>query len=1001
MTKPHLGMAGKTSSAVTESRYIVGIDLGTTHTVVAFVDTVPDGANDSDTIAAGQAQIFAVDQLVAPGEVAAKPLLPSFRYHPIAGEIAHESMQLPWAHAHCEGDHSDTIIGHWAQQLGAAVAGRLVASAKSWLSHGSVDRQAAILPWGAQAEVNKISPVLASASYLHHLRKAWNYHHPEHPLEQQQLVITVPASFDESARALTVYAAELAGLQHFVLLEEPQAVVYDWFARHRDDASVLLDGVELMLVCDVGGGTTDLSLIAVECSQGELKLNRIGVGDHLMLGGDNIDLALAHQAEKAFSQQQAPAGRTNREGKQNTENKQTSAAKPLNSAHLAQLIQQCRQAKETLLAEQGPESATVTLVGGGSKLIGGARSCILTRSMVHQLVLDGFFPLTPLDERPDKRKSAIVEFGLPYVSDPAISKHLAEFLSRHQQVTQQAKEKSVPSKEMPTAEANEIVNRPSLPDAVLFNGGAFNSPLITERVEFLLNHWWSASSAAPAPVVNVLDNPRADLAVACGAAAYGVARRFQQLRIGGGSASSYFLLLNNDSEQRNGVCVLPKGSEENQEIVLADRRFELKLGEPVKFHLATTNAIDRFNAGEVHPLSDDFLVLPPLLAVLDKTEYESRVQVNLIASLTEVGTIELYCREALAGNETGVNSHTPDRALRRWKLEFEVRKGTPTVQSTTADLPAGFASAIDRIDEVFGSKRKAFNPQAVKILRNDLVKVLGKREEWDSHLLRELFNALIERKKGRNRSEHHERVWFNLAGFCLRPGYGDPLDGWRIEQVWPLYQQGLQFVQGNQNWSEWWVFWRRLAGGLDAQQQKKIYKDIAKYINPTVLRNRKLLAELKQKSYEDMLRMIASLEHLPVAQKIEVGGWLVKRLEKKSESHTAWWALGRLASRFPFYGSVHNLIPPDKVAAWLPRLLKEDWKKNQSAAFAAVMMCRKTGDRERDLDGAVMTDVIAQLQSAKAPASWAAMLTEVKELNEADTKRVFGEALPLGLTLID
>ena len=289
-------------------------------------------------------------------------------------------------------------------------------SAKSWLSHPQVDRSANILPWAAVEGVDKVSPVHASASYLHHLRQAWNVEHPNDPLEQQEVVITVPASFDEIARSLTVEAADIAGLPGILLLEEPQAVCYDWYAQHKDSASQVLQGIQLLLVCDIGGGTTDLSLIKVAFNKGSLELTRLGVGDHLMLGGDNVDLALAHLAEQRI----------------------VGDGVKLKAASLSQLIQQTRIAKELLLSENAPDKASATVLGGGSRLVGSARSCELSRQEVRELALDGFFPITSLEQAPEKRQSAVVEFGLPYVADPAVSKHIAAFIKRHESVCRQA-----------------------------------------------------------------------------------------------------------------------------------------------------------------------------------------------------------------------------------------------------------------------------------------------------------------------------------------------------------------------------------------------------------------------------------------------------------------------------------------------------------------------------------------------------------------------------------
>jgi len=301
---------------------------------------------------------------------------------------------------------------------------------------------------------------------------------------------------------------------------------------------------------------------------------------------------------------------------------------------------------------------------------------------------------------------------------------------------------------------------------------------------------------------------------------------------------------------------------------------------------------------------------------------------------------------------------------------------------------------------VFGESKKQANPKAVKSLRADLEKLLGKRDSWEVPLLRALFDLLLEGKKHRRRSSAHERVWFNLAGYCLRPGFGYPVDDWRIEQILGLYQQGLQYNQETQVWIDWWTFWRRASGGLNALQQARIFEDIAKFIDPAALTSRKLKVEAKQKSYEDMVKLVAALELLPVEDKTAISQWLLKRLHKASETPTSWWALGRLASRVPFYGSAHNVIAKNEVHSWLPQLFKIDWKTNQQAAFAAVLMSRMSGDRSRDLDSDWREKVIERLTNVKAPASWVEMVASVKELNEAETKRVFGEGLPVGLRLV-
>lgn len=918
-------------------QFVVGIDLGTTHTVVGYAPL--DAPLKPDVT-----KVFSVEQLIAPGQVAPRPLLPSFRYHPAESEFTPHETAMPWASQGIPEDTVAAIGGEWGRELGAKVEGRLVSSAKSWLSHDQVDRTAPILPWGVEG-VEKVSPVVASASYLAHVRNAWDAAHPKARLAEQEIVLTVPASFDEAARAYTVEAAHLAGLPQVRLLEEPQAVCYDWFLRHRDQAPALLGDARLMLVVDVGGGTTDLSLIRIEVKNGDLQLTRIAVGDHLMLGGDNLDLALARTLEPRL---------TGEGGK-------------LSSAALTQLIQQTRNAKEQLLTPEGLDSATVTLLGAGRKLIGGARSASLNRTDVHNLALDGFLPLTSYDELPQRRRSAVVEFGLPYVADPAVSRHLAAFFHAHEQACRNA----LGDKDQPGAAP--------VADCVIYNGGFFQAPVLRERLGHLLSAWSSR------PVV-MLDNPHPDLAVALGAVTYGLTRARGQRTIGGGSARSFFLLVEDDNGQRQAVCLLPKGSEEGKEVQLPERRFRLRLGQPVAFPLASFNGDRRFLPGEVIAGDDEALLkLPPLMARLDAQAGRNDVEVVLAATLTETGVLRVDCVD------------TADQG-KRWALEFSVRRAPRS--ANTAELPAGFADAAALISDVFLKSDKQFDPKRVKQLREEIEKRLRSRDTWYVPLLRALFDELLKGASKRRRSVTHERVWFNLAGFCVRPGFGYPLDDWRVEQLWPLFLQGLQFPQENQSWAEWWTFWRRVAGGLNSDQQGQVLDAIEKFINPAHTRNSKIQTEIKVRSYEDMVRLAGSLEHLPVASKIRLGEWFVTRLGKSGETSTTWWALGRVASRVPFHGSAHSVVPKDTAEQWLQFILKEDWKKNPNAAFAAVMLARMSGDRARDIDDAMRQQVIEKLKLAKASALWLSLVTDVVTLDEGENKRVFGEALPVGLKLI-
>ena len=918
--------------------YIVGIDLGTTHTVVAYAST----EKNNQTI-----ELLAIEQLVAPGQVAARPLLPSVRYHPAPEELSAADIAFPSYGADSQLSESLVVIGEAARLLGAKTKGRFVTSAKSWLSHPSVDHSAAILPWGSSDEVSKVSPIDASASYLAHIRTVWRHKFPEAPLEEQDLVITVPASFDEAARSLTLEAAKIAGLPRVRLLEEPQAVCYDWLRLHTSTLKQALTDVHLLLVCDVGGGTTDLTLIKVEAGEHEPKLTRIGVGDHLMLGGDNIDLALAHLVESRL-------------GDQN---------KRLSAADLSQLLEQCRIAKEQLLAKDAPEQVSVTLLGGGSKLIGGSRSVVLTRDEVHTLALDGFFPLSSIDDLPDRKRSGMVEFGLPYAAEPAISKHIAGFLKLHA-----------------TASTEALKGQGRVPDALLLNGGVFRSQPITERLLSLLNSW---STQPP----KLLENKHPELSVAYGAVSYAMARRDKKLKIGGGSARSYFLLVDTEhSTEQQGICILPRGSEEGDEVILKDRHFALRLGVPVRFHLASTTGDAEFKPGDIVDITDHFYSLPPLAVAFegDPTRPNAEAIVQLAVTQTEIGTLKIEC----------VAVENKDQ---RWNVEFQIRKkrgGLTT--SVEATLPAQFDSAVEKMQTIFGSKSKHVEPNAIKNLRADLEKQLGMaRSEWETPLLRALFTALLESARYNRRSEHHERVWLSLVGFCLRPGFGYPLDDWRVEQLWKQYPQGIQFVNETQNWTEWWTLWRRIAGGLSIEAQEQIFMDISKYLNPAAARQPGVAKQIKTRGYDDIVRLAAVMERLPVDKKIQLGDWLLKRLQKASEPSQTWWAVGRIGARLPFHGSRHNVIPAEIVSVWLQQILAEDWKKNLHAAFAATLIARMSGDRDQDIEDTLREQIVAKLKLSKAPVSWIEMVEHFKELDEREEKQMFGEALPPGLKLIN
>lgn len=918
------------------AKYVIGIDLGTTHSVLSFRDITEQSA---------ESEIFMVDQLIAPGEVARKPLLPSFRYHFATDELNPIDHTLPWLNYPFPGELDRVIIGHWARDLGSKTKGRLVSSAKSWLSHPNVDVTADILPWGSEEEIPKVSPLVASASYLNHFQQSWNYHNPDHPLKDQCVVITVPASFTESARALTIGAAKLVGLENIQLLEEPQAVCYDWYNRNQQSTTDEITTDKTMLVCDVGGGTTDLSLIDIKFKNCELSLNRIAVGEHLMLGGDNIDLALAHSVEKELS----PENR-------------------LKTGALGQLIQQTRAAKELFLSENPPEKTSITLLGRGTRLIGNAKTCELTRQHVLDTVFNGFIPLSEFYDLPTHRRSAIVEFGLPYTSDPAISKHIAEFIHRYYGLD---------------LAGSSDDYRDKIPTAILVNGGIFNSVQIKQQIEDLISHWKQQE-------IQMLSNGNPDLSVAYGAVEFGLARLGRQMQIGGGAARNYFLELVDNSGQEQAICLLPKGTAEEQEIHLSSRLFSLTIGEPIRFNLSTTNSELAIKAGDVitSPIPGA-TPLPPFIVTVSGDETQKRYEsVYLTAKLTTIGTIQLACASQANKNK-------------RWALEFAVRHaGQNEAASSASEINPRLPDAINLIATVFGPSSKKTDPKRVKTLRTDLDRCLGKRDNWDTALLRELSVPCLQFAKNRRRTEQHERNWLKLTSYLLRPGFGYPADEWRLEQIWPLYKNAIQYNKTTPSWSDWWNFWRRIAGGLSADQQAVLYQDLSVYFVADTNKNAKLINQAKSRSYEDIIRLAASLEHISVADKIRFIEFLFDKLKKPQNQQVHWWAIGRVASRVAYYGSQHNIIPAPQAEVWIDATLHKDWQKEPHIAFACVMMARKTGDRNSDISAQLAEQIVNKLTKSKVPESWIKLVEEVQKVDEAMTKRIFGESLPTGLTLL-
>jgi hypothetical protein len=938
------------------TRYLIGIDLGTTNSALAYLDLRHPRRGDRPDI-----KPFAIPQLVAPGEIKERPLLPSFLYLPGQHDLPPGATALPWD------ARRDWAVGEFARNHGGKVPGRLVSSAKSWLCHGGVDRSAGLLPWTAPPDVPRISPIEASARYLRHMVESWNYvmakDRPDDRLEKQTVVLTVPASFDDVARNLTVEAARKAGLEDLILLEEPQAAFYCWQMTHSaKEAAALKPGMRCLVV-DVGGGTSDFSLIEAVEQQGELGFMRQAVGDHLLLGGDNMDLALAKFVETKLP----GAGR-------------------LDAVQYGLLTQACRMAKETLLGPNAPASSTVTVIGRGRAVIGGTLHAPLTPVDVRQVVLDGFFPVAPADASPQRgARAGLHEMGLPYVSDPAITRHLAAFLK------------------------NQTTHGDAAPAAILFNGGVFQPATLRERVVEVLRHWYERPGHPWRPLV--LTNPSLDLAVSWGAAYYAWLRHTGGRRIGGGIARSYYIGVQparSASEgQQQVVCVVPQHMEEGQDIVLEKPELELALGQPVMFPLYTSTVRGDDKAGDLLSVAPDQLLrMPPLHTVLrgGKRSGTKSVPVTLAARSTAIGTLELFC--------VARDGHN------RWRLEFNVRD---LVQETSS-RDEGDGQMEQALTDVWPEAQVQEAAQCIRaayadseLTPRELTKALeaaldAPRHAWPTGLCRRLWEFLAEVADERRRSPSHLSRWYNLTGYCLRPGFGDPLDKFRIEQLWKMMAAPPRADTGKgergaaprltETGADAWIMWRRVAGGLHSTLQQALYDRLRPVLLPA---KGKAVARPGANELAEMWRAAAAFERLDVKHKEALGSALLKPLRRSPVPTYGFWALTRLGARALLYGPLNAVVHHQVVEKWLESILPFE-PGNQSErlawAFCLSQLARRTGQRALDIDDKHRENVLRVLRGQSIPAHWVRMVEEVSEMEQEEQGQMLGDSLPIGLRLL-
>jgi len=914
--------------------FCVGIDLGTTNSALAFLRS-QDGPEKVGP--------FPIPQLIQSDQASPRSLLPSFAYLVGEGEFPAGSGQLPW------GPAGDIWVGETTRTLGARIPGRLVHSAKSWLAHPRVDPDSPLLPWQAPEGQRRISPVAASTAYLSHMVAAWDQHYQANKtgfrLADQRVIITVPASFDDAARRWTYESAKRAGLGKAGFLEEPLAAFYAWMAEHPDQVAEFEPGMTVLVV-DVGGGTTDFTLIGSISDKGELGWTRLAVGDHLLLGGDNMDLALAHAAEAKLGTR-------------------------LDGVQMAQLVQVSRAAKEKLLGADGPDEATVTVTGRGRSLIGGTLSAKLNRQDIERVILDGFFPVCGPGEMPaGLAKGGLQEAGLPYARDAGITRHLASFLSRH----------------LPAGKT---------PDAILFNGGVFHPTLLRDRLVSILSGWLNQNGAEKP--LRVLVPSSLDLAVARGAAHFAWLRETGGKRIGGGSARSYYVGLGTSGAESESkptlLCVQARQSEEGELVLLEKPELELALGEPVRFPLFSATTRPKDKPGDlIQPGPDELLSQGDLQTRLrgGKRSGARTLQVRLGARPTDIGTLELE----LKGPEQDQS----------WILEFNMR---PPAENTEGSKALPDEAIQETIDDSLVNGAKARLELALTGTEKDPIKGLIKsieeelgqpRAEWPVTACRRMWEVLSQKAEGRKNSPDHYDRWVLLSGWCLRPGYGMPGDEHRLETLWKLLY-GPAAGKPREGGTAWWVMWRRVAGGLDEARQTSLFERIRGILLPVKGRT---LVKPPQGELAEMWRMAASLERLDIATKVALAEPLLKMARKPGVPDYVFWSLARIGTRAPLHGPLNTILPGATVGTWIDVLLEAidaNPERKTNWSLPCLELLQATGDRQIDLP----ESDAQRLRSLITSQGLGQELENLSKVNpNADFERkvrLLGDALPLGLRL--
>ena len=917
-------------------RYAIGIDLGTSNSALAYAELGGDGP----------AEMLAVAQWDSEGRIVEAETLPSALLRPdpdLAGRLG----------AAGPGGQTTWVVGRLARRMAGETPGRVVISAKSWLAHHAADRAAAFLPWGDETlePAERISPVQASALILAHLRAVWETRFaglgPDYAFDAQDVTVTVPASFDPVAQRLTLDAAAAAGFPPTTrLVEEPQAAFAWWLERHEDPWAALPASAEAksprhVLVVDIGGGTSDFSLFALDPAQPGTppRIRRVAVSDHILLGGDNIDLALAHRLEPGF----------------------TNGFDRLTGTPWDHLVARCRDLKERALTGDGPaeESFPVALPGRGSSLIAAARTVGLRRDELESVLFDGFFPACDATATPSRLTGAVQSWGLPYAHDSAVTHHLAAFLAERPRV-----------------------------DAVLCNGGTLTPPRLRQHLADLIGGW----QGGPAPVL--LEPHRLDLAVALGAACAARRRLRHASRIEAGAGHAVFLEVHRPGEAAALVCLLPHGTPPEREVELGDLDLRLRVNRPVRFRLHISTRHENALAGTVLPPDPlTFQALPPLetMVTLDPApdEAEATIPVALTARLNPLGLLQVACRALDAG---------PPRV---WPLDFDLRpdaspaetlvETTPRLEPNVAPgrIVTGGSDLADRLFRPVGKGEKLAAPRLLQTLEQ----ILGlPRAQWNGTVVRALWDGLEAEGDGRTLSVEHEETWLGLAGYFLRPGFGAAGDISRMDALWRRTSPGPCFP-GKRIRLHQYILWRRLAGGLSRDRQEAL---LAPERDSLLTRNN---------ASPELVRMAGAFERVSLDLKTALAErFLAVAVELMRErQHVAPYlaALGGLLNRTPLYAGPDSVTAPALVERAFEALRDFDWSEPDFSEAQSLFLraARAVEDRRIDLPDPLRRKIASRLEKGGIAPTRTARLREIVPVERGERLGGFGEDLPPGLIL--